>query len=137
MFFPAVKRAIGIAKVFGMFSGFNGLALVLVFLLVEETKKRSPEDLDLVFAVSKGKFMKFQVGEYLPWFIRRYMLYRATRQKPSLYEDMIWGEAGPAQRSLAHPPCDIEMGQAGTSGEAPVNEEGRRSASIHTVGSFD
>jgi hypothetical protein len=74
-----------------LFSGLNLIAFVLVFLLVEETKRRSLEDLDLVFAVQKRVFVRHQVYKYLPWFFGHYLLGRKT-PKPSLYLDLIWGD---------------------------------------------
>lgn len=74
----------------GLFSGLNIVALVMVFLLVEETKRRTLEDLDHIFAVSKRKFMRFQVFEYLPWLLQRYILGN-PKPRPELYEDLIWG----------------------------------------------
>lgn len=79
-----------------LFAGLNLLAFVLVFLFVEETKRRSLEDLDLVFAVRKRDFVRHQVSRYLPWFFRRYALGRAE-DKPSLYVDLIWN--GPRTQS--------------------------------------
>jgi hypothetical protein len=58
--------------------------------LVEETKKRSLEDLDLIFAVPKGRFMQYQLTEYLPWFIKYYIFFMKDLEKPSLYIDRIW-----------------------------------------------
>lgn len=106
----------------GLFSGLNLLALVLVFLLVEETKRRSLEDLDLVFAVPKRTFARFQVKTYLPWFVRHYFgwllcfwkgeKHRSGRDKdggvgvvdikPNLYIDTIWG---PNVAELGAPMC--------------------------------
>jgi hypothetical protein len=74
----------------GLFAGLNIVALVLVFLLVEETKRRSLEDLDLIFAVSKRKFMGFQIKRYLPWFIRHYF-FGSFDAQPQFYHDAIWG----------------------------------------------
>jgi len=69
------------------------LALVLVFLLVEETKRRSLEDLDHIFAVSKRDFMRFQMTEILPWFLGKTFLRNRTK-RPQLYKDLIWGSYG-------------------------------------------
>ena len=68
------------------------MALVLIFLLVEETKRRSLEELDHVFAVSKCEFMRFQVFEYLPWLVNRFLLGR-RRKQPEMYKDLVWGSA--------------------------------------------
>lgn len=74
----------------GLFAGLNLLAFILIFLFVEETKRRSLEDLDLVFAVQKRVFVRHQVSKYLPWFFKHYFLGRKIA-KPSLYLDLIWG----------------------------------------------
>lgn len=51
------------------------MAFVLVFLFVEETRLVSLEDLDFVYAVPKSTFTRFQVFDYLPWLMRRYVHY--------------------------------------------------------------
>ncbi|KAF6809423.1 hypothetical protein CSOJ01_06901 [Colletotrichum sojae] len=93
MFYPRINRGLKPDGSLYLFAGLNIVALLLVFLLLEETKRRSLEDLDLVFAVSKRKFMHHQVFEYLPWFFKRYFLGKEDRQ-PSLYIDLIWGSSG-------------------------------------------
>ncbi|WYZ34106.1 hypothetical protein EsH8_I_000382 [Colletotrichum jinshuiense] len=93
VFFPRINSGLGDGGSLYLFAGFNILALVMVFLLLEETKRRSLEDLDLVFAVSKRKFVRHQVFDYLPWFFNRYVL-RKKAEKPGLYIDLIWGSGG-------------------------------------------
>ncbi|KAJ6440983.1 sugar transporter [Purpureocillium lavendulum] len=90
LFFPSVNSAIGQAGSLGLFAALNVLALAMVFLLVEETKRRSLEDLDHIFAVSKRDFMRFQVTEILPWFLGKTFLRNRTK-RPQLYKDLIWG----------------------------------------------
>lgn len=85
-----INSTLGQEGSLGLFAGLNVVALVLVFLLVEETKRRSLEDLDHIFAVSKREFMRFQVFEYLPWAVNRYLLGR-RKPRPEMYRDMIWG----------------------------------------------
>jgi hypothetical protein len=77
----------------GLFAGLNLVAFVLVFLLVEETKRRSLEDLDSIFAVKESRFTRYQVMQYLPWFFQYYVLGRAI-PRPELYIDLIWGNHG-------------------------------------------
>ncbi|OLN96088.1 putative polyol transporter 2-like protein 2 [Colletotrichum chlorophyti] len=98
VFFPSINSGLGDGGSLYLFAGLNIVAFVLIFLLLEETKRRSLEDLDLVFAVSKRKFVKHQVFSYLPWFVRRHML-RKRVDKPSLYIDKIWGSADSPSRS--------------------------------------
>ncbi|KAI1472691.1 uncharacterized protein F4812DRAFT_21467 [Daldinia caldariorum] len=101
MFFPSnsIYARLHNGGSLGLFSGLNLLAFVLVFLFVEETKRRSLEDLDLVFAVRKRDFVRHQVARYLPWFFRRYVLGR-DEDKPSLYVDLIWN--GPRTTTATH-----------------------------------
>ncbi|GKT43400.1 putative polyol transporter 6 [Colletotrichum spaethianum] len=93
VFFPRINSGLGDGGALYLFAGLNILALVLAFLLLEETKRRSLEDLDLVFAVPKRAFIRHQVFQYLPWFFKRYFLGRRM-EKPSLYLDLIWGPGG-------------------------------------------
>ncbi|ODA76026.1 hypothetical protein RJ55_08308 [Drechmeria coniospora] len=90
IFFPRINSKLGGAGSLGLFSGLNIVALVLVFLLVEETKRRNLEELDHIFAVSKREFMRFQVSRRLPWLIRRYLCGR-RETRPELYRDLTWG----------------------------------------------
>ncbi|KAH6877199.1 hypothetical protein B0T10DRAFT_610163 [Thelonectria olida] len=75
MCFPGINAAFSPAGSLGAFAGFNLLAFVLVFLFVEETRLVSLKDLDFVYAVPKSKFWRFQVFEYLPWLLKRYITY--------------------------------------------------------------
>ena len=47
----------------------------------------------MIFAVSLRDFVSYQVKEYIPWFFKQYILCgRNAGNKPSLYNDQIWGE---------------------------------------------
>ncbi|CAK7218787.1 hypothetical protein SCUCBS95973_003602 [Sporothrix curviconia] len=132
--------SLGNGGALGLFSGLNLLALILVFLLVEETKRRSLEDLDLVFAVPKRTFVRFQVQTYLPWFIRHYFSWvlccwspgqggakdkdgraRTVDTKPNLYIDTTWEPVMPELvvpdygiSATAHGPYPLPQGYRGT-----------------------
>lgn len=43
--------------------------------------------------MSKRKHVSYQLGTYLPWFVRYYFLGRRDEKKPTLYEDLIWGHS--------------------------------------------
>ncbi|KAK8136548.1 sugar transporter [Apiospora sp. TS-2023a] len=123
LFFPSIVFRLQDGGVLGLFSGLNLLAFALVFLLVEETKRRSLEDLDLVFAVRKSRFMKHQLTQYLPWWFHYYIRRNKTAEQPSLYLDLIWG---PKEVSLDEQRPDIfdHPLENGNDGEPPV-EGGR------------
>ena len=76
--FPGLLAGLGSERTFELYAMLNLLALVLVFLFVRETKKKTLEELDEVFAVesSVSVSVKVLVTEYLPWLWRRYVLGR-------------------------------------------------------------
>jgi hypothetical protein len=47
-----------------------------------ETKQRTLEELDYVFAVPTSRHVKYQFTEFLPYWIRRYVLFRKVQLKP-------------------------------------------------------
>ncbi|CAM1503838.1 Fc.00g014290.m01.CDS01 [Cosmosporella sp. VM-42] len=96
--FPRMANVLGKGGALGLFSGFNVLAFIMVFLLVEETQRRSLEELDDVFKVPKRRFMGFQLSKVLPWFFRRVVLLK-KEEKPDLYVDLIWGEGNDSNES--------------------------------------
>lgn len=59
----------------GLFSCFNLVAWVLVFLFVEETRRISLEDLDFIYSVPKSKFWRYQLYEYLPWVLKKNLVW--------------------------------------------------------------
>lgn len=72
--FPAILASMGVVGACGLYAGFNVVAFVMIFLFVPETKQRTLEELDYVFAVPVRTFIKYQIKEFLPWWIQRYVL---------------------------------------------------------------
>lgn len=62
------------------YAGLNVVAFVMIFLLVPETKQRTLEELDYVFAVPLRKFIRYQTGTMLPWWIKK-TLFRVKGEK--------------------------------------------------------
>lgn len=83
--FPRLLTALQPLGAFTLYAGGNVLALILVFLFVPETKLRTLEELDSVFAVGSWTFIKYQSTEWLPWVFRRYVL----RRKDAELRDMM------------------------------------------------
>jgi hypothetical protein len=54
----------------------------LSLICYAETKQRTLEELDYVFAVPTSKHMHYQVTEFLPYWIRRYVLFKKVDLKP-------------------------------------------------------
>ncbi|KAG5642035.1 hypothetical protein DXG03_003761 [Asterophora parasitica] len=85
---------------FGLYAGLNVIAFILIFLLlpgkiflpirplriisngVSETKQRTLEELDYVFAVPMTRHMSYQTQTFLPYWIKRYVLFQKVELKP-------------------------------------------------------
>ena len=50
--FPFLLDRLQTIGAFGLYAGFNVVAFVMIFFLVPETKQRTLEELDYIFAVS-------------------------------------------------------------------------------------
>jgi hypothetical protein len=59
---------------FGFYAALNIIALGLIFLFVPETKQRTLEELDYIFAIPTRRFISHQTGTVLPWWIKTYIL---------------------------------------------------------------
>lgn len=78
-----------------MYAGFNILGFVLIFLWVPETKQRTLEELDYVFAVPSTVFIKYQFTKALPWWFKRWVLF----QKNALLEPLYHFDSPPVAAS--------------------------------------
>jgi hypothetical protein len=56
------------------------------FLWLPETKQRTLEELDYVFAVPTRTHMRYQVSQNLPWWFKTYVLRQKGLSKPVLYK---------------------------------------------------
>ncbi|KAK8233456.1 sugar porter family MFS transporter [Phyllosticta capitalensis] len=83
--FPRMLRAFKPQGAFGFYAGLNILALLMIFHFVPETKQRTLEELDYVFAVPTRTHASFQLYQMLPYFVKRYTLRRKGLVKPQLY----------------------------------------------------
>ena len=50
--------------------------------ILSETKQRTLEELDYVFALPTSRHMSYQIKEFLPYWIRRYVLFQKVELKP-------------------------------------------------------
>jgi hypothetical protein len=83
--FPAMLQDLGPTGSFVSYAGLCAVAGGWIFAFVPETKMRSLEELDRVFGVSTRVHAKYQVGEVLPWWMRRYVFRRGEVEGPELY----------------------------------------------------
>lgn len=87
MTFPFLLERAGTVGAFGVYAGFNFVAFVMIFFLVPETKQRTLEELDYIFAVPIRKFAHYQVTKALPWWLKRYVLFRRRATLEPLYHE--------------------------------------------------
>ncbi|KIW34191.1 uncharacterized protein PV07_00986 [Cladophialophora immunda] len=83
--FPKILEAFTPTGAFGFFAGLNILALIMIFFWVPETKQRTLEELDYIFAVPTRRFMSYQTSTWLPWFIKRYVFWQKSAELKPLY----------------------------------------------------
>ena len=84
--FPRLLQVFGPTGAFGFYAGLNVCALVMIFLWVPETKQRTLEELDYIFAVPTRTHMRYQMFTVAPWWIKRYVLFRKGAKCPELYQ---------------------------------------------------
>ncbi|KAI0598819.1 sugar transporter-domain-containing protein [Biscogniauxia sp. FL1348] len=83
--FPFILNRLGTLGAFCLYAGFNGAAFIMIFFLVPETKQRTLEELDYVFAVPNRKFAAYQVTKALPWWFKRWVLFNRNATLEPLY----------------------------------------------------
>ncbi|KAI3401166.1 hypothetical protein diail_312 [Diaporthe ilicicola] len=83
--FPAILKALGVVGAFCLYAGFNLVALAMIFLCVPETKQRTLEELDYIFAVPTRTFIRYQLKTWLPWFIKRHIFFDKSAELEPLY----------------------------------------------------
>lgn len=72
--------------VFCFYAVTNMAALVMIFLWVPETKQRTLEELDYIFAVPTRTHMRYQCFTALPWWVNTWILRRNAGPLEPLYQ---------------------------------------------------
>ncbi|KAL1850985.1 hypothetical protein Daus18300_012719 [Diaporthe australafricana] len=85
--FPFLLAKTGTVGAFGFYAGLNAVAFVMIFFWVPETKQKTLEELDYVFAVPTSKFAKYQLTEAGPWWVKRYLLFQRKATLRPLYQE--------------------------------------------------
>lgn len=83
--FFRIQAAFTIVGAFGFYAGLNFVALIWIFLWLPETKQRTLEELDYIFAVPTTTHMKYQITEALPYFIKKWVFWQRNAQLRPLY----------------------------------------------------
>jgi hypothetical protein len=63
----------------------NVVAFVLIFFFVPETKQRTLEELDYVFAVPTSQHCKYQLTKALPYWFKRWVFFQKSAHLEPLY----------------------------------------------------
>ncbi|KAK4653040.1 hypothetical protein QC762_504520 [Podospora pseudocomata] len=122
MTFPFLLESLGTVGAFGLYAGFNALALVMIFFWVPETKQKTLEELDYVFAVPTRKFAGYQVRHVLPWWFKRWVLWRREAKLRPLYmmdhhQGRVGGEGRLGSGTNTLPETEGEVKGGGVGGE--------------------
>jgi hypothetical protein len=75
----------------------------MIFFFVPETKQRTLEELDYIFAVPSRKFWSYQTGTALPWWFRRWVLMKKGEKLEPLYhfDHGVAGADGEGERKVS------------------------------------
>ena len=84
--FPLMLDRLTVMGSFLLYAGFNVVALIMIFLWLPETKQRTLEELDYIFAVPTRVFMRYQVTKALPWWFNRWILLKKDAALEPLYQ---------------------------------------------------
>ena len=84
--FPAILTAFTQVGAFGFYAGLNVCAFIMIFFFVPETKQRTLEELDYIFAVPGKRFMSYQMREAAPWWFKRWILWKRDATLEPLYD---------------------------------------------------
>lgn len=82
---PRMLNAFTEVGTFGFYAGLNFIAFWMIFFWLPETKQRTLEELDYVFAVPTRTHMKYQGTKVAPYWFKRYILLRKGLKEPQLY----------------------------------------------------
>ncbi|KAJ3572394.1 hypothetical protein NP233_g3117 [Leucocoprinus birnbaumii] len=83
---PRMQTAMTPTGAFGFYAGLNVLAFFMIFLLMPETKQRTLEELDYVFAVPMSKHVNYQVTKFLPYWVKRWIFFQKNAKLEPLYD---------------------------------------------------
>ncbi|KAI1644275.1 uncharacterized protein F4817DRAFT_367751 [Daldinia loculata] len=93
--FPKILAATGVLGAFCLYAGFNITAFIMIFLWMPETKQRTLEELDYVFAVPMSVFIKYNCTKVVPWWLKRYVLWQRGAGLEPLYHFERHDDAAP------------------------------------------
>ncbi|TDZ24183.1 putative metabolite transport protein YwtG [Colletotrichum orbiculare MAFF 240422] len=85
MTFPFILDRLQVIGAFSLYAGFNVVAFFMILFWVPETKQRTLEELDWVFALPTSRFARYQVQKAIPYFIQRWVFFNRKATLEPLY----------------------------------------------------
>ncbi|KAJ5117416.1 hypothetical protein N7448_011048 [Penicillium atrosanguineum] len=83
--FPSLLAKTTPTGAFGFYAALNVLIFVVIFFVVPETMQRTLEELDYTFSVPIHLHARYQIGTWLPWFVRKYIFFQRSAKLEPLY----------------------------------------------------
>lgn len=68
------------------------LAFTIIFFFLPETKQRTLEELDYIFGVPTRRHASYMAFTWLPWAVKRYVLFQGRAKLVPLYSLEGFGE---------------------------------------------
>lgn len=87
--FPRILTVMTPVGAFGFYAGLNVTAFVLIYLFVPETKQRTLEELDYIFAVPTRRHISYQLKTWAPWWYKHYILRQDIPLEPLYHFDHV------------------------------------------------
>lgn len=84
--FPRMLQAMKPQGAFGFYAALNIVAFSMIFSWLPETKQKTLEELDYVFAVPTRTHMRYQWGTVLPYWFNTFVLRKKGLREPVLYK---------------------------------------------------
>ncbi|ORY17464.1 putative facilitated glucose transporter [Clohesyomyces aquaticus] len=84
--FPKMKEVMTPTGAFGFYAGLNLIAWFMIFCFVRETKQLTLEELDQVFSIPTREYLHYETTKWLPWFIKKYLLFQKVERPEPLIE---------------------------------------------------
>ncbi|OBW63920.1 MAG: Uncharacterized protein AUREO_060140 [Aureobasidium pullulans] len=89
--FPRMSTVMTQTGAFGFYAGLNLIAWFMIFAFVRETKQLTLEEIDQVFSVPTKTFLNYELTTWLPWFVKRHLLFQKSTPKPApIIEKASW-----------------------------------------------
>lgn len=82
---PRMEAAMTSTGAFGFYCGLNIIAFCMILVFVPETKQRTLEELDYVFAVPTRKHASYQLFKAVPYWFKRYVFQNKNATLEPLY----------------------------------------------------